>query len=259
MDNKRIVIKVGTSTLTHENGTLNFRRLEKLCMVLCDLHNQGHEIALVSSGAIGVGVSHLSLKERPKDIKEKQAAAAVGQCQLMSIYDSFFKQYGQLIAQILLTKEVIDDPVRKQNAINTISTLFAYGVIPIVNENDSVSIDEIEAEFRENDTLAAIVGIIIGADLVINLSDIDGLYDSDPRENEKSKFIPVVTEFDSNILNSAGEAGTKRGKGGMATKVTAAMMLRSYKINMVIAAGDDPEILYGILDGTAKCTTFVNN
>ena len=249
-----IVIKVGTSTLTYDTGKLNLKRLDILSRVITDLKNMGKKVVLVSSGAIGVGMSKLGMEKRPQSVKEKQAIAAVGQCELMSIYDRLFAEYGSIVAQILLTKDVLTDPERHQNIINTFSMLLDKGIIPIVNENDSISIDEIK--FGDNDTLSAIVATIVDADTLVILSDIDGLYDKNPREYSDAKIIHKVTEVNEEIENMASGAGTDRGTGGMITKITAAKMANKAGCDVLIANGDDPHIIYDILDGEIIGTLF---
>ena len=219
-ERKRIVVKVGTSTLTHRTGRLNIRRVEQLVKTLADLQNAGHEVILVSSGAIGLGMGKLGLRERPEDTPGKQACAAVGQCELMYLYDNLFSEYSITVAQVLLTKYILLED-RRKNVENALERLIASGVIPIVNENDTVAIDELELEMGENDTLAAVVATIANADLLIIMSDIDGLYDSDPRKNPSAKLIPVVHKIDADIHAVAGGAGTKLGSGGMKTKIEA--------------------------------------
>jgi glutamate 5-kinase len=259
-NSKRIVVKVGTSTLTYNNGKINFCRMERLAMVLADLSNQGREVVLVSSGAIGVGVGKLKLKEKPETVREKQAVAAVGQCELMSIYSKFFAEYGYVVGQILLTRDVVDDDHRRQNVINTFETLLERGIIPIVNENDSVAIDEIEfgedKVFGDNDTLSAIVAKIINADLLIILSDIDGFYDCDPKKNSCSKMISVIEEITPEIEKCAGGEGTERGTGGMVTKLIAAQIANSAGVNMILTNGSNPEILIDIINGKEIGTFF---
>lgn len=259
-NSKRIVVKVGTSTLTYENGKINLSRIDKLARVLSDLMNQDKEVVLVTSGAIGVGVGKLKLKEKPKTVREKQAVAAVGQCELMHIYSKFFSEYGHIVGQILLTRDVVDDDHRRQNVINTFETLLEKGIVPIVNENDSVAIDEIEYGenriFGDNDTLSAIVAKLICADLLIILSDIDGFYDCDPRKNSCSHLISVVTEITPEIEKCAGGVGSKRGTGGMVTKLSAAKIATSSGIPMVLANGSNPDIILDILDGKEKGTVF---
>ena len=258
-DKKRIVIKVGTSTLCHGGKGLNFRNIERLARTLTDIKNNGNEIVLVSSGAIGAGCGKLNLPERPTDLRVQQAVAAVGQCELMHIYDKFFGEYGAAVGQILLTKDDVDHPTVKQNLIGTFESLLALGVIPIVNENDSVCIEEIESEhqvFGGNDTLSAIVAVLVGADLLILMSDIDGLYDGDPKVNENVKLLPVVEQIDESVIALAGGAGTAFGTGGMATKLTAAKIANESGIDMVITNGLIPENLYTILDGESVGTLF---
>lgn len=228
-NSKRIVIKVGTSTLTYDTGKINFSRMDKLARVISDLANQGREVVLVTSGAIGVGVSKLNMKERPKLIRDKQAVAAVGQCELMHMYSKFFSEYGHIVGQVLLTRDVLDGEVKRRNVVNTFEALLEKGIIPIVNENDTVSVDEIKVgqkdTFSENDTLSAIVSKLIKADLLIILSDIDGFCDSDPRSNPDSKIIRTIYEITPELESCAGGAGTRRGTGGMATKLSAAKLL----------------------------------
>lgn len=258
---KRIVIKVGTSTLTYDTGKINFSRIDRLARTISDLVNQGREVVLVTSGAIGVGSGKLKLKEKPVSIREKQAVAAVGQCELMHIYSKIFSEYGHVVGQILLTRDVVENGHGKQNVINTFETLLEREIIPIVNENDSVSVEEIESGenrvFGDNDTLSAIVAKLVKADLLIILSDIDGLYDSDPRKNSSSKLIPVIEEITPAIEEFAGEAGTKRGTGGMFTKISAAKMAVSAGIGMIISNGSDPCIIMNILSGENIGTFFV--
>ncbi|MCX7749265.1 MAG: glutamate 5-kinase [Clostridia bacterium] len=255
-DAKRIVIKVGTSTLTYDTGKLNFSRIDKLARVIADLVNQGKEIVLVTSGAIGVGVGKLKLREKPKIIREKQAVAAVGQCELMHIYSKFFSDYSHIVGQILLTRDVIENQERRQNVINTFETLLDKGIIPIVNENDSMAVDEIK--FGENDTLSAIVTELINGELLIILSDIDGFYDCDPRKDPDAKMISVVEEITPEVERCAGGVGSKRGTGGMATKLSAAKIATFSGANMVIASGEDPEIILKIIEGKNEGTLFVS-
>lgn len=262
-DSRRIVVKVGTSTLTYDTGKVNFTRIDRLTRVLSDLMNQGKEIVLVTSGAIGIGVGRLGLKEKPKTIREKQAVAAVGQSELMHIYSKFFSEYGQVAGQILLTRDIIGKDTGTRNVINTFETLLKMGIIPIVNENDSVSVEEIKAgqsdTFSENDTLSAIVAKLTSADLLIILSDIDGFYDSDPRANSSSRKISVIRELTPEIEECAGGAGTKRGTGGMVTKLRAAKMATSSGVNMVLANGDDPNVIIDILKGDDIGSLFVSS
>ena len=251
---KRLVVKVGTSTLTYETGHLNIRRIEKLVKVLTDLKNSGMEIALVSSGAIGVGVGELGLKERPSDTPTKQAAAAVGQCELMYLYDQLFSGFHHKVAQLLLTKDVIDDTVRKTNVINTLDRLMELGVVPIINENDTVSVEEIV--FGDNDTLSAVVAVLCEADLLVLMSDIDGLFDKNPKEHSDAKIIREVHAIDEKVEALAGGAGSSRGTGGMITKLHAAKLANEHGIDMMIVNGDDPDNLYRIFDGEEIGTRF---
>ena len=254
-EKKRVVFKIGTSTLTHRTGMLNIRRVENLVKVLADVKNQGHEVIIVTSGAVGLGCAKLGLKERPSDTPSKQAAAAVGQCQLMYLYDKNFSEYNIPVAQMLLTKYVIE-PVRRANVINTMTKLLEQGVIPIVNENDVVAIDELELEVGENDSLAAIVGTLAGADLIVILSDIDGLYDGDPRKNPDAKLIPVVDEITYEIRGIAGGAGTAHGTGGMKTKINAAEIANEAGIDMVIMNGKNPMKIYELFEDIPTGTVF---
>ena len=251
---KRIVVKIGTSTLTYPNGSLNFRRIEALVRTLSDFKNAGHEIALVSSGAVSAGFARLALTEYPDTLEKKQACAAVGQSQLMKIYENFFGNYGRTVGQILMTKDVVDDPHRLGLVKNTFNALFQMGCVPIVNENDSVSCDGIR--FGGNDTLSAYVGIACDADLIINMSDINGLYNKDPRKFDDATLIDRVDEINDEVMAYAGGAGTKRGTGGMATKIEAAKIATDNGIPMLIINGENPYKLYEILDGKHIGTYF---
>lgn len=254
----RIVIKVGTTTLTHSNGRLNLIRMEKLARVLSELRNQGKEIILVSSGAIAVGTERLGLAERPRDTRGKQAAAAVGQAVLMQIYQKLFMEYNQNVAQILLTRDVFENETRRSNAHNTFFTLMDMGVISIVNENDTVSTSELsDLEFRDNDTLSAYVAKLIGADLLIILSDIDGLYDKNPKVNQDAKIIHNVKKITNDIENMGGASDSKFGTGGMETKILAAKTINSVGIDMIIASGEEPTLIYDILEGRDIGTLFM--
>ena len=258
---KRIVIKIGTSTLTHVTGRLNIRRMEALVKVLADLKNSGKELVVVTSGAIGVGVGKLGLRERPADMPTKQAVAAIGQCELMYLYDKQFSEYNQVVSQVLLTRDVIDNPEIKANVVNTLSRLLELSSIPIINENDTVSVDEIggaTTTFGENDTLSAIVAKLVSADLLIILSDIDGLYDHDPRTDDGAKLIPLVTEISADLLSCAGGNGSSLGTGGMRTKLHAAKLAMDAGIDMMILNGSDPNILYDFFDGKRIGTLFTN-
>ena len=255
----RIVVKVGTSTLAHAGGRLNIRRVELLCKVLSDLKNAGNELILVSSGAIGMGVGKLGLPGRPSDMPGKQAAAAVGQCELMYTYDKLFSEYSHTVGQILLTAEDVNDPRRSCHIHDTLEQLLAYGALPVVNENDAVATDEIgiETTIGENDTLSAIVACLIHADLLVLLSDIDGLYTADPRKDPTATPIPVVNGVTPEILALAGGAGSALGSGGMLTKVLAAQLTGEAGIDMVIANGQHPEQLYNLLEGKPVGTRFL--
>ena len=250
----RIVVKVGTSSLTHETGMLNIRRVEQLCKVLSDLKNAGHEIVLVSSGAIGMGIGKLGLRERPQDIPTKQAAAAVGQCELMYVYDKLLSEYHHTVAQILLTGSDISDPQRRENFHNTLFRLLELRALPIINENDTVATEEIV--IGDNDTLAAIVAVSAGADLLILLSDIDGLYTADPHSGQNAQLISRVEELTPEIWALAGESRSQLGTGGMTTKLRAAERVTKAGIDMVIANGQNPELLYGIVEGKNIGTRF---
>ena len=251
----RIVVKVGTSTLAHSTGHLNIRRVEELCRVLSDLKNAGHQVVLVSSGAIGMGVGKLGLKTRPTDMPGKQAAAAVGQCELMYTYDKLFGEYNHTVAQVLLTGEDVENPERRLNATNTLSRLLELGALPVINENDTVATHEIAV--GDNDTLSAIVAEYVSADLLVLLTDIDGLYTADPHKDKNAKLISRVEGVTDEILALAGGAGSNLGTGGMATKLHAAQMANAAGIDMVIANGDTPEALYDIIDGKAVGTRFL--
>ena len=257
-DKKRIVIKVGTSTLTHKTGRLNIRRMEKLVKVISDIQNSGRQVTLVSSGAIGLGMGKMGMQNRPTETPLKQACAAVGQCELMYIYDKLFGNYNITVAQILLTKYILDTP-RKNNVVNTFEQLFARGVIPVVNENDTVAIDELELEFGENDTLAAHVAQFSNSDMLIILSDIDGFYDANPKINPNAKLIPMVTEINDDIRKLAGDAVSGLGTGGMITKINAAEMAMNAGIDMAILNGRNPDILYDLFDGKQVGTIFTAN
>ncbi len=254
---KRIVIKVGTSTLTYENGKLNLRKTEELCKVLSDLHNSGLEVILVSSGAVGVGMGKLGIRNRPAEIEKKQAIAAVGQCELMFMYDKLFGEYNCTVAQVLLTADVTASERSKHNVENTFRELLHMGIVPIVNENDTVSVDELDGpHFGDNDTLSAVVAVLVQADLLVILTDIDGLYDGDPRKNPYAKRIPYVACITKEIEALAGKAGTSRGTGGMATKVHAAQVANQAGIPCCVLSGNQPRNLYQLLDGEQIGTTF---
>lgn len=252
--NNKIVVKVGSSTLMHSTGKLNLRRIELLVKTLSDLKNSGKDIILVSSGAVSAGISKAGLGHRPYSLEEKQAMASIGQSELMKIYDRFFSDYGHTVAQILMTRDVVDMGNRRVAAQNTFNTLLNMGCIPIVNENDAVSTDEL-GQFGGNDILSAHVARLTGADLLINLSDIDGLFDSDPRSNPEAKLIEFVDDIEK-YKGCAGGAGSDAGTGGMGAKLVAAQMVTSVGIPMFITNGECPEVLYDVLEGKARGTYF---
>ena len=257
MKYKRLVCKVGTSTLTHDNGKLNLRRVETLCKVLSDLQAAGHEVVLVTSGALGVGVGKLGLPERPHVTRERQAVAAVGQCELMFIYDKFFGEFNQTVAQVLLTRDVVENAVSHQNVINTFRTLLDMRIVPVVNENDTVSIDELEgAHYGDNDTLSAVVAQLVQADLLILMSDVDGFYDAEPGKHPGAHKLDRVTRIDDQLRALAGGSGSARGTGGMITKLNAAEIAMQAHIPTVIMSGRDPHLLYDLLDGQPIGTRF---
>ncbi len=253
MNKKRIVVKLGTSTLTYDTGKINFRRINDLARVLSDLRNSGCEVILVSSGAIGVAMGKLGYKEKPSDTKIKQSLAAVGQCELMALYDRAFAEYHNTVAQILLTRSDIDIEKRKQHTKDTFNTLLDMGIIPIVNENDTVSVEEIE--FGDNDSLSAIVARVVEADLLVLFSDIDGLYDSDPRKNPCAKLISRVEDIDEVTQNATGSVSAV-GTGGMITKLEAAKIANDAGISMLIANGNNIDALYDIIEGKKIGTLF---
>ncbi len=254
-ERKRIVVKVGTSTLTHKTGRLNIRRVEQLVKTLADIYNAGHEVILVSSGAIGLGMGKLGMVERPQDTPGKQACAAVGQCELMYLYDDLFSDYSITVAQMLLTKYILLED-RRQNVENALERLLSLGVIPVVNENDTVAIDELELEVGENDSLAAVVATLANADLLIIMSDIDGLYDCDPKEAEDARLIPVVHEINEEIRGLAGGAGSKFGTGGMKTKIHAVELAYEAGIDVVLMNGKRPRRLYELFEDKEVGTFF---
>ena len=251
----RIVVKVGTSTLAHATGRLNIRHVEELVKVLSDLKNAGHQVILVSSGAIGMGVGKLNLPGKPSDMPTKQAAAAVGQCELMYTYDKLFLQYNHTVAQVLLTGEDVEHPERRENFENTMERLLELGALPVINENDTIATAEIKV--GDNDTLGAIVACCTKADLRVLLSDIEGLYTADPRKDPNAKLIPTVEEVTPEIEALAGGVGSSLGTGGMATKLRAAKMVTAQGCDMVITNGEHPERLYDIAEGKDVGTRFV--
>ncbi len=257
---RRIVFKVGTSTLTNELGNSDLRNMEKLARVLSDVHNLGNEVILVSSGAIAVGANKMHLEHKPDSLRMKQAAAAVGQCENMFLYDKFFGYYNKTVAQILLNAEDIRQEEKKENLSNTFEALMEQGIIPIVNENDSVSYTEIESEeklFSDNDVLSAVVAVLTRADLLVILSDIDGFYDSDPRFYKDAKLIGRIEEITEETYKLAGGAGSRRGTGGMRTKLQAAELATSQGTATLVTNGARPEALYDVVDGKKIGTLFV--
>lgn len=253
-DAETIVVKVGTSTLTYSSGMLNLRRIEALVRTICDLQNSGKKMILVSSGAVSAGLAKIGFLSRPEKIEEKQAAAAVGQCELMNMYDRLFSSYGHKVAQILVTRYTIENEVMRRNAEGTFKVLIEMGCIPVVNENDCVSYEGLQ--FGGNDLLAAYVAVLAKADYIINMSDVDGLFDSDPRENPNAKLISRVERIDDSLLAIAGGAGSARGTGGMKAKINAALIASTNGIPSMIVNGANPEILYDIMDGKPCGTVF---
>ena len=251
----RIVVKVGTSTLAHPSGLINIRRVEELCKVMSDLKNAGHDIILVTSGAIGMGAGKLQLSERPRDVAAKQAAAAVGQCELMYTYDKLFSEYNHTVAQLLMTGSDFENEERHINFKNTMDKLLEFKALPIINENDTVATEEIKV--GDNDTLSAMVAVNINADLLILLSDIDGLFTADPHTDPDAKLISVVSEINDDILALGGREGSTLGTGGMRTKLNAALICTENNCDMIIANGEDPDILYDIVEGKAVGTRFI--
>lgn len=254
----RIVIKIGTSTLAHKSGQLNIRRTEELCRIISDIKNSGHEVIIVSSGAIGMGAAKLSLQGRPQDIATKQAAAAVGQCELMYRYDKLFAEYHHTVAQILLTADDFKNEGRHQNFINTISRLLELNALPIINENDTIATNEIKV--GDNDTLSALVSVSVSADLLLLLSDIDGLFTADPHVDPNAKLIREIHSITPEILALAGDTSSGLGTGGMRTKLSAAEICLNGGCDMIIASGSNPGALYDILEGNDPiCTRFICN
>ena len=256
---RRIVVKVGTSTLTNELGNSNLRLMEELSRVLADIQNMGNEVVLVSSGAIAVGANKMHLNEKPSQMRLKQAAAAVGQCENMFLYDKFFGYYDKTVAQILLNADDIREEEKKENLSNTFEALLEHGIIPIVNENDSVSYKEIESEeklFGDNDMLSAVVAVLCNADLLVILSDIDGFYDKDPRFYKDAKIINRIDTIDESVYKLAGGAGSRRGTGGMRTKLQAADLATAQGISVIVTNGQNPKALYDIAAGAKIGTLF---
>ena len=251
----KITVKVGTSTLTHKTGRLNIRRVEELCKVLSDVKNAGNDIVLVSSGAIGMGVGKLNMADKPQDMPTKQAAAAVGQCELMYVYDNLFQEYNHTVGQILITGEDLADSVRHENFTNTLNRLLELGALPIINENDTIATSEIAV--GDNDTLGALVAASVKSDLFIVLTDIDGLYTADPRRDSNAQLISEVTEITKEMLQGAGGQGSSLGTGGMATKLSAAKIAMDAGVDMIIVNGASPEIIYDAVGGRSVGTRFI--
>ena len=251
----KITVKVGTSTLTHKTGRLNIRRVEELCKVLSDVKNAGNDIVLVSSGAIGMGVGKLNMADRPSDMPTKQAAAAVGQCELMYVYDKLFQEYNHTVAQLLITGEDLGDEIRHNNFTNTLYRLLELGALPIINENDTIATSEIAV--GDNDTLGALVAASIDSDLFIVLTDIDGLYTSDPRRDSEARLIPEVREITAEMLEGAGGQGSELATGGMATKLSAAKISMEAGVDMIIVNGSSPKIIYDAVEGKPVGTKFI--
>ncbi len=250
---KRIVIKVGTSSLCYKTGNLNIRRVQKLIEVMSDLKNEGRDLIFVTSGAVGIGVGRAGLSAKPKDMPTKQACAAIGQCELMNIYSREFMKYNHTVAQLLVTRDVVSNKIRHENAFNTLHRLLEMGIVPIINANDTVSIEQLD--FDENDTLSAVSAGLCEADLLIILTDVDGLYDKNPALPD-AKHIPVVNKVTDEMIAAAGEKGSELASGGMITKIEAAMIAAESNIPTVIIQGDRPENLYDLFNGTGKYTLF---
>lgn len=255
MTPRRIAVKVGTSTLTHATGRINIRRVETLCKVLSDVKNAGWELVLISSGAIGMGVGKLNLPARPEDMPGKQAMAAIGQCELMYVYDKLFSEYHHTVAQILLTGEDLRSEQRHRNFTNTLERLLSLGALPIVNENDTVATEEVAV--GDNDTLGALVAVSVSAETLIVLSDIDGLYTADPRRDAEARLIPEVRDLTPEILAAGGGKGSSLGTGGMSTKLSAARICMEAGTDMVIVNGARPAVIYDLLDGQRVGTRFI--
>lgn len=259
VNKNRIVVKVGTSTLTNELGNANLREFDRLALVLSDIHNRGYDVVLVSSGAIAIGASKLRMKEKPKTLRYKQAAAAVGQCSIMFLYDKFFSDYDQEVAQILFNADDMENEEKKENLSNTINTLLEMGIIPIVNENDSVSYTEIESKerlFGDNDKLSAVVAILCNAGKLVILSDIDGFFDKDPRLYADAKLIDRIDHITDETFHLAGGAGSRRGTGGMRTKLEAAQLATAQGISTIVTNGQHPDALYNVVEGRKVGTLF---
>lgn len=258
---KRLVVKIGTSSLIYPDGQLNLKTMDELAFTLSAVQNRGLEVVLVTSGAMGVGLSQIHMTKRPEAMAQQQAIAAIGQNELMSIFNQRFASYSQQIGQILLTHDVMDYPLSKKNVLNTFEQLLLMGAIPVVNENDSVSVDEMDhlTTFGDNDQLSALVATAIEADLLIVLSDIDGLFDADPHTHPDAQTVPFVSEITEEVVNSAGGSGTRFGTGGMITKLKAAKRVIEAGHQMVLANGEDPKVIFDILDGKSVGTLFARD
>jgi glutamate 5-kinase len=256
-DKKKIVIKVGTSLITYDNGKVNLQRMEKLVMVLADLHNSGKEVILVSSGAIGIGVGMIGLQRKPDDLVTKQALAAIGQVGLIRIYQKFFDEYNKTVAQILLTRDGIENSLRRKNARNTLQKLLEMGIIPVVNENDTVITDEIE--FGDNDTLSAAVATLVHADLLLILTNTDGVFTADPNIYHWARKVNKVLKASDDLKNVDLQGGSKMGSGGMASKIAAAELCREHNVDVVIADGNNPTTILDVLAGKELGTFFVSD
>ncbi len=255
-EKKKIVIKVGTSLLAYDNGKINLQRMEKLVRVIADLHNSGKEVILVSSGAVAVGAGMLRLEERPSDLVKKQALAAIGQVGLIRLYQKFFDEYNKTVAQLLLTRDGIENSLRRKNARNTLLELINMGIIPVVNENDTVITDEIE--FGDNDTLSAAVSTLIQADLLLILTDTDGVFTSDPHINHSARKVPKVLKASEDLKDIDVNGSSKLGSGGMGSKIAAAELCREHNVDVVIADGTDPATILDVLEGKDLGTFFVS-
>ncbi|MDF1573739.1 MAG: glutamate 5-kinase [Bacteroidales bacterium] len=256
-DKKKIVVKVGTSLLAYENGKINLQRMEKLARVLADLSNSGREVVLVSSGAVGVGVGMIGLDKKPENLVQKQALAAIGQVGLIRLYQKFFDEYNLTVAQVLLTRDGIENSLRRKNARNTLNKLIEMGIIPVVNENDTVSTDEIE--FGDNDTLSAAVATLIQADLLLILTDTDGVFTADPHIHRSAQKVPKVMKASEDLKDIVLEGSSKMGSGGMASKIAAAELCREHNVDVVIADGADPSTIMAVLEGKDLGTFFVSD
>ena len=255
-EKKKIVVKVGTSLLAYDNGKINLQRMEKLVRVLSDLHNSGKEVILVSSGAVAVGVGMIGLEEKPDDLVKKQALAAIGQVGLIRLYQKFFDEYNTTLAQVLLTRDGIENSLRRKNARNTLHQLIEMGIVPVINENDTVATEEIE--FGDNDTLSAQVATLIQADLLLILTDTDGVYTSNPHIDSKAQKVSKVMKASRDLKDVDLNGSSKMGSGGMTSKIAAAELCREHNVDVVIADGTDPSTILAVLEGKDLGTFFVS-